>query len=76
MIDQTVQIKYIGTEQRWPELSITGRQSVWMPGQIESRSKAEAASLLATGYNIRAVLPDPTLARHIALMCETGITKD
>ena len=27
-------------------------------------------------YNIRAVLPDPTLARHIALMCETGITKD
>ena len=49
MIDQTVQIKYIGTAQRWPELSITGRQSVWMPGQIESRSKAEAASLLATG---------------------------
>ena len=49
MIDQTVQIKYIGTEQRWPELSITGRQSVWMPGQIESRSRVEAASLLATG---------------------------
>lgn len=49
MIDQTVQIKYIGTEQRWSELSITGRQSVWMPGQIESRSKAEAAYLLATG---------------------------
>ena len=29
-----------------------------------------------TLYNIRAVLPDPTLVRHIALMCETGITKD
>jgi SPP1 family predicted phage head-tail adaptor len=27
-------------------------------------------------YNIKAVLPDPTLRRHIALMCETGITKD
>lgn len=23
-------------------------------------------------YNIRAVLPDPTLARHITLMCEDG----
>jgi SPP1 family predicted phage head-tail adaptor len=29
-----------------------------------------------TLYNIRAVLPDPTLVRHIALMCETGIIKD
>jgi len=49
MSDQTVQIKYIGTAQRWPELSITGRQSVWMPGQIESRSPSEASALLATG---------------------------
>jgi len=23
-------------------------------------------------YNIRAVLPDPTLQRHLTLMCETG----
>jgi SPP1 family predicted phage head-tail adaptor len=29
-----------------------------------------------TLYNIRAVLPDPTLKRHITLMCETGIIKD
>ncbi len=27
-------------------------------------------------YNIKAVLPDPTLKRHITLMCETGIIKD
>ena len=48
MSDQTIQIKYVGTA-RWPELAITGRQSVWMPGQIESRAPSEAAALLATG---------------------------
>ena len=26
-----------------------------------------------TIYNIRAVLPDPTLRRHITLMCESGV---
>jgi len=25
-------------------------------------------------YNIKAVLPDPTLRRHITLMCEQGLT--
>lgn len=49
MSDQTIRIKYVGTVQRWPELSITGRQSAWMPGQIESRSPSEASALLATG---------------------------
>ena len=24
-------IKYIGTQQRWPELAITGKQSLWQP---------------------------------------------
>lgn len=24
-------------------------------------------------YNIKAVLPDPTLRRHLTLMCETGV---
>ena len=24
-------------------------------------------------YNIRAVLPDPTLRRHLTLMCESGV---
>jgi SPP1 family predicted phage head-tail adaptor len=27
----------------------------------------------AVTYNIRAVLPDPTLRRHINLMCESGV---
>ena len=42
-------VEFIGTQQRWPELAITGKQSVWMPGQAEERSDAEAAQLLATG---------------------------
>lgn len=42
-------IEYIGTVRGWPELPITGRQSVWFPGQIEQRSDTEAAALLATG---------------------------
>jgi lysophospholipase L1-like esterase len=42
-------IKYTGSQQRWPELSVTGRQSVWFPGQTEQRSDVEAVQLLATG---------------------------
>jgi hypothetical protein len=49
MSDQTIQVKYVGTVQRWPELAITGRQSTWAPGQIESRAPSEATALLATG---------------------------
>jgi len=45
----SIEIKYAGTQQRWPELSITGKQSVWMPGQIEERDDVEAGKLLATG---------------------------
>lgn len=43
-------IKYIGTRDRWPELAITGKQSLWQPGQQEERSDAEAALLFATGF--------------------------
>ena len=42
-------IKYIGTQRGWPELAITGKQSSWIPGQMEQRSDAEAAQLLASG---------------------------
>jgi hypothetical protein len=42
-------IRYTGTQIRWPELPITGRQTVWFPGQLEDRSPAEEAALLATG---------------------------
>lgn len=45
----SIEIKYTGTQQRWPELAITGKQSVWMPGQIEERDDVEAGKLLATG---------------------------
>ena len=42
-------VKYIGTTNRWPELAVTGKQSVWMPGQMDERTDSEAAQLLATG---------------------------
>ena len=42
-------IKYNGNERGWDELSITGKQSVWNPGQQEERSDAEAALLIGTG---------------------------
>ncbi|MBT9495368.1 MAG: SGNH/GDSL hydrolase family protein [Paucibacter sp.] len=42
-------IKYTGTQIRWPELSVTGKQSIWNPGQQEERADAEAALLLGTG---------------------------
>ena len=45
-------IKYTGTQRRWPELAITGRQSIWFPGQMDERSDTEAAQLLATGLFI------------------------
>lgn len=44
-----ITIKYTGTQTRWPELAVTGKQSVWNPGQIESRDDAEARLLLSTG---------------------------
>lgn len=42
-------IKYTGTQRRWPELAITGKQSIWLLGQQEERSDAEANLLLGTG---------------------------
>lgn len=43
-------IKYIGSQSRWPELSATGKQAVWYPGQQEERSDSDAAALIATGF--------------------------
>jgi len=42
-------IKYTGTQDRWPELAYTGKQSVWSRGQTEERPDAEANALMATG---------------------------
>ena len=42
-------IKYTGQQLRWPELATTGKQSIWNPGQQESRPDSEALLLLGTG---------------------------
>jgi hypothetical protein len=42
-------IKYNGSERGWDELSVTGKPSVWNPGQQEERSDSEAALLIGTG---------------------------
>lgn len=42
-------IKYIGTQDGWPEIAITGRPSNWKRGAIDERSDLQAAQLLATG---------------------------
>ncbi len=44
----TKKIKYIGTQDRWPELPYTGKQSIWHVGQQEERSDSEADALLST----------------------------
>lgn len=45
----TKTIKYTGAQDAWPELAITGKQSVWHPGQQEERADPEAEILLTTG---------------------------
>jgi hypothetical protein len=42
-------IRFTGSERGWDELSVTGKPSVWQPGQQEERSDSEAALLIATG---------------------------
>lgn len=54
-------IKYNGLQDRWPELAITGKQSVWRRGQQEERSDAEAGLLIAT-----------TLFTEVATVAVTG----
>ncbi len=61
-------IKYIGTQDRWPELAVTGKQSMWRPGQQEERSDLELSLLLATGLfntvprNLPTVYPSRAVA--------------
>lgn len=61
-------IKYIGTQQRWPELAITGKQSLWQPGQQEERSDAEVALLLASGQFAGVTVPRRLGLDRIGLM--------
>lgn len=50
-------IRYVGAQERWPELPYTGKQSVWLFGQQEERSGGEADALLATGYFVASWQP-------------------
>lgn len=45
----TYTVRYVGTQDRWPELAVTGKPSVWHLGQAESRDVSEATLLLRTG---------------------------
>jgi hypothetical protein len=51
-------IKYNGSERGWDELAVTGKPSVWNPGQQEERSDAEAALLIGTGLFSRVYTAD------------------
>lgn len=69
-------IKYIGTQDRWPEISVTGRQSVWGRGQEDERSDVEAAQLLATGLfkDLDATrLPEPKVQAISGVVSEACI---
>lgn len=72
----TITVKYVGNVERWPELDATGNQSVWFPGQIEERSDAEAALLIAAGDFVRLdaplQLPTYTVAMLPAAASATG----
>jgi hypothetical protein len=48
-----IDIQYNGTQDRWSELPITGKQSVWFRGQQDIRNDSEAGLLLATGLFTR-----------------------
>lgn len=44
-----VSLKYIGTNGRYAELPVTGKQSFWIPGQVGEVADADAPLLLGTG---------------------------
>lgn len=67
-------IKYIGFISRWPELAFTGQQSVWNPGQLEERSDAEVAKLLATGLFEVVNLPVARVNIHPVTGGATGLS--
>jgi SPP1 family predicted phage head-tail adaptor len=52
------------------QAGVTTKITVRDVGSIEPRMRVlHGASI----YNIKAVLPDPSLARHLTLMCEVGV---
>lgn len=52
------------------QAGVTHRITIrWRDGVLPSMRVRHGSQI----YNIKAVLPDPTLRRHITLMCETGV---
>lgn len=52
------------------QAGVTTRITIrWRPDVKPSMRVVHGADL----YNIKAVLPDPTLRTHLTLMCETGV---
>lgn len=70
-------IKYIGTQTRWSELSVTGKQSTWSPDATDERSDTEAAQLLATGQfsDVDAtLLPELKVVQISGVVSKDGMT--
>lgn len=61
-------IRYQGTQRRWPELAVTGKQNTWSPGWIDTRDDGEAGQLLATG--LFAVVQETLSAAQVAAVAE------
>ena len=52
------------------QAGVTTRITIWHRADLDASMR-----VLHRGraYNIKAVLPDPTLARHVTLMCDVGV---
>lgn len=68
-------IKYIGTQDGWAEIAVTGRPWNWNLGTTDQRSDVQAAQLLATGLFIdmdAAELPEEKVRQISAAVSEAG----
>lgn len=52
------------------QAGVTTRITIWNRGGLDASMRVIHRG---QAYNIKAVLPDPTLARHMTLMCDTGV---
>lgn len=52
------------------QAGVTTKITIRDIGAVQPRMRVTHGSDI---YNIKAVLPDPTLARHLTLMCEVGV---
>ena len=69
-MSDSVAVRYIGAEERFSEVAITGQQQVWSRGQSSQVSHANADLLLATGLfefadgDIITITGNTTLSNH------------